>query len=664
MIKYDDSHKFELVSPFKPTGDQPKAIDSLVKGLEEKKRFQVLQGATGTGKTFTMANVIARVQRPSMILVHNKTLAAQIYNEMKELFPHNRVEYFISNFDFYRPEAYLPKTDTYLEKEVVTNEEIEMMRASAVNSLLERRDTIVVCSVASIYGLTDPSEYQGLVFDLRVGEEFDRKTVCENLIQGMYDRNDFSRENGTFSIKGDTIDIVPPNNQNTFIRLNLDFDEIESITEHDITTGDFVRSYSSYQVFPCYEYASGKNRIEQGCKTIIEELNERLDYFKKEGKLLEAQRLEQRTRYDVENLLQTGFCSGLENYTRHFDGRKEGETPYTLFDYFPDDMLLFVDESHVTFSQVRGMYFGDRSRKETLVEYGFRLPSALDNRPLRFDEFENKIKSCICTSATPGDYELEQTNNKVVEQIIRPTGLLDPIIDVRSNKDNPVYNLEHEIRERIKLNQRVLVVCLTIKDAQNLTEYYVNQGLKVCYIQHEIKTLERTEIIYKLRKGIYDCLIGINLLREGLDIPEVSLIAILDADKEGFLRSTRSLIQIVGRAARNSEGKVIMYADAMTKSMDSCIKETERRRTIQESYNKDHGIVPKTVQKALNEPVRIIDNLKKVKKDDAKLSRTEAAKLIKDLEKQMMQLAKDLEFDEAAKVRDYLFEIKAKYQQK
>lgn len=657
MITYDASHPFELVSSYKPTGDQPQAIQALLDGLKANKQFQVLQGATGTGKTFTIANVIYGAQRPSLVIVHNKTLAAQLYSELKELFPKNRVEYFISNFDFYRPEAYMLKTDTYIEKEVKSNMEIEMMRASAVNSLLERRDTIVVCSVASIYGLTDPDEYEGLVFDLRVGEEFDRKTVGYKLLEGQYARNDISRDPGTFSIRGDIVDIVPCNNQNTLIRITLDFDEIESIDEIDLATGEFIKTYEKYQVFPCYEHASSTKTIRSVCADIARELEARYKFFMDEDKRLEAERIDQRTRFDIESLLEQGYCSGMENYSRYFDGRKEGEMPFTIFDYFPKDMLLFVDESHVTFSQIKGMYFGDRSRKETLVEYGFRLPSCLDNRPLKFDEFEGKIVNCICTSATPGDYELGKTNGEKIEQIIRPTGLLDPVIEVRSYKNNPVFDLMEEIKKRAEKNERTLVITLTIKDAKNLTEFYKQNGLKVAYIQHEVKTLERTEIIYKLRKGIYDCVIGINLLREGLDIPEVSLIAIFDADKEGFLRSTRSLIQIVGRAARNENGHVIMYADIISDSMKETIDETKRRRSIQEAYNKEHNITPKTIVKPILEPVHIIDTVKGKDIDAKTLSRTELQNEIKKLQKEMKKRAHDMDFEAAAELRDIIIEL-------
>ena len=658
----DNEHPFELVSSFSPTGDQPQAIDRLVKGVEEGKKWQVLQGATGTGKTFTMANIIQRLQRTTMVLVHNKTLAAQLYGEFKELFPHNRVEYFISNFDFYQPEAYIPKTDTYIDKQVVMNDEIEMMRASAVNSLLERKDTIVVCSVAAIYGLSDPEEYRDLAFTLHVGEPFTPHDIAEKLIIAQYKRNDMDLQPGTFSIKGDVMDIYPPNGDNFFIRVYSDFDEISEIDQVTPTTGEVLHTLDYYPFFPAHEHASGLARIKRACETIKEELYERLSYFDQQGMYLESERLKQRTEHDLDALSEFGMCSGIENYARHFDGRKEGETPYTLFDYLPKDFLLFIDESHVSIPQIGGMYHGDRSRKETLVNYGFRLPSALDNRPLRFEEFEKKINHVICTSATPGDYELAQVDNKVVEQIIRPTGLLDPVIEVRFNTNNPVYDLMEEIKQRIEKNERVLVVTLTVKDAENLTDFFKAHDLKVAYLQHEILTLQRTEIIYKLRKGIYDVLVGINLLREGLDIPEVSLIAILDADREGFLRSARSLTQIAGRAARNAQGKVIMYCDEISDGMKITIEETKRRRRIQQQYNEEHGITPKTIIKNITPPIHMIDdeNAKRSKKQDqGKMTTKQIQLMIKNLTSEMNRAAKALDFEEAAQLRDQILELKA-----
>ena len=655
----DPEHRFQVVSPYKPTGDQPQAIEKLVAGLNENKKWQVLLGATGTGKTFTMANIIQAAQRTTMVLVHNKTLAAQLYGEFKELFPYNRVEYFISNFDFYQPEAYIPKTDTYIDKQVVMNDEIEMMRASAVNSLLERKDTIVVCSVASIYGLSDPDEYRDLAFTLHVHEPFDPADIARKLVIAQYKRNDISLTPGTFRIRGDILEIYPPSGDGYFIRVYSDFDEISEIDQIKPTTGEVLHTVDYFPIFPAHEHASSTDRIKRACKTIKEELTERLKFYDSQQKFLEAERLKMRTEHDLDALSEFGMCAGIENYARHFDGRKEGETPYTLLDYFPKDFLLFIDESHVTIPQIGGMYNGDRQRKLTLVEYGFRLPSALDNRPLRFEEFEKKINNVICTSATPGDYELKQVDNKPVEQIIRPTGLLDPVIEVRYNTNNPVYDLMKEIKDRIAKNERTLVVTLTVKDAENLTDFFKSHDIKVAYLQHEILTLERTEIIYKLRKGIIDVIVGINLLREGLDIPEVSLIAILDADREGFLRSTRSLTQIVGRAARNSQGKVIMYCDKISDAMNETIKETARRRSIQETYNKEHGITPKTIIKPIQPPIHMVDDTKRKVDKEEKLTKKETEKLIQQLTKEMQKAAKELDFEKAASIRDELFELKA-----
>ena len=655
----DPEHRFQIVSPYKPTGDQPQAIEKLVAGLNENKKWQVLLGATGTGKTFTMANIIQAAQRTTMVLVHNKTLAAQLYGEFKELFPYNRVEYFISNFDFYQPEAYIPKTDTYIDKQVVMNDEIEMMRASAVNSLLERKDTIVVCSVASIYGLSDPDEYRDLAFTLHVHEPFDPADIARKLVIAQYKRNDISLTPGTFRIRGDILEIYPPSGDDYFIRVYSDFDEISEIDQIKPTTGEVLHTVDYFPIFPAHEHASSTDRIKRACKTIKEELTERLKFYDSQQKFLEAERLKMRTEHDLDALSEFGMCAGIENYARHFDGRKEGETPYTLLDYFPKDFLLFIDESHVTIPQIGGMYNGDRQRKLTLVEYGFRLPSALDNRPLRFEEFEKKINNVICTSATPGDYELKQVDNKPVEQIIRPTGLLDPVIEVRYNTNNPVYDLMKEIKDRIAKNERTLVVTLTVKDAENLTDFFKSHDIKVAYLQHEILTLERTELIYKLRKGIIDVIVGINLLREGLDIPEVSLIAILDADREGFLRSTRSLTQIVGRAARNSQGKVIMYCDKISDAMNETIKETARRRSIQETYNKEHGITPKTIIKPIQPPIHMVDDTKRKVDKEEKLTKKETEKLIQQLTKEMQKAAKELDFEKAASIRDELFELKA-----
>ena len=651
---------FQIVSPFKPTGDQPEAIKQLVEGINENKRFQVLLGATGTGKTFTMANIIERVQKPTLVLVHNKTLAGQLYSEFQELFPHNRVEYFVSNFDFYQPEAYIPKSDTYIDKNAVMNEEIEMLRTSAINSVLERRDTIVVASVASIYGLTDPDEYRNLVFNIRVGETINRNELFAKLVDAQYKRNNMDSAPGTFRVRGDVIEIVPANiDSNNVIRIDTFGDEIEKISKIDLLTGELKHTYHTYPIFPAYDHASTRQRIKEACETIKAELDERLKFFKENGKLLEAERLELRTNQDMESMQEFGMCPGIENYSRHIDKRKPGERPWCLIDYFPKDFLLFIDESHVTFPQLRGMYNGDRSRKETLVEYGFRLPSALDNRPLNFDEFEKIMPQTICTSATPGDYELAKTDNKVVEQIIRPTGLLDPVIEVRPTLGQ-VDDILHEIKVRNDRGERTLIVTLTIRMAEDLTTFLKERGVKVVYLHHETKTLERSEIIYQLRKGKYDVLVGINLLREGLDIPEVSLICILDADKEGFLRSTRSLIQVCGRAARNKNGLVIMYADNVTDSMKNAIDETKRRRLIQDKYNKDNGIIPATVIKEIRKPIRNTDDeLSDIVKASKKATRKELEKQIKELEKQMRQAAKEFDFERAAELRDIIFEMKA-----
>ena len=653
-------NSFKIVSKFKPTGDQPAAIEKLVAGLNNGKKLQVLLGATGTGKTFTMANIIEQTQRPTLVLVHNKTLAGQLYSEFKELFPNNRVEYFVSNFDFYQPEAYIPKSDTYIDKNAVMNEEIEMLRTSAINSVIERRDTIVVASVASIYGLTDPDEYKRLVFDIRVGETININGFLKRLVDAQYKRNNLDPAPGTFRVRGDTIELIPTNvSENEVIRIELFGDEIEKITHLNLLTGEVKHRYNTYPIFPAYDHASTHERIKHATETIKEELKERLEFFKSNEKYLEAERLEMRTNQDVESMLEFGICPGIENYSRHIDRRKPGERPFCLVDYFPKDFLLFIDESHVTFPQLRGMYNGDRSRKETLVEYGFRLPSALDNRPLRFEEFESLINQVICTSATPGDYELEKTDNEIVEQIIRPTGLLDPVIEVRPTAGQ-VEDLLHEIKIRNERNERTMIVTLTIRMAEDLTNYLKERGIKVAYLHHETKTLERSEIIYQLRKGKYDVLIGINLLREGLDIPEVSLICILDADKEGFLRSGRSLIQVTGRAARNARGLVVMYADNITDSMRYCIDETNRRRAIQKAYNDENGIVPTTIIKEIRAPIRNSDDeISEMIQLSKHGTRKEREAKVKDLEKQMHQAAKDLDFEKAAELRDIILELKS-----
>ena len=654
-----EQRNFKLVAPFKPTGDQPTAIKELVQGVKENKKFQVLLGATGTGKTFTIGNVIEQINKPTLVLVHNKTLAGQLYGEFKELFPENRVEFFVSNFDFYQPEAYLPSSDTYIEKNAQMNEEIEIMRSSAINAVLNRSDTIVVASVASIYGLSDPDEYRRMVFVLKVGDEIDRKKVGLQLIASQYVRNNLSLSAGSFRFNGDVLEICVAFEKDAILRILLDeWDVIEAIQLVDSLTGELLHRYEAFPIMPAHEHASTQERIKKAVSSIKEELVERLNFFHEQGKLLEEERLDQRTRYDMEQLLEFGMCSGIENYARHIDNRPPGSTPYTLFDYFPSDFLLVVDESHVSLPQIRGMFNGDRARKTTLVEYGFRLPSALDNRPLNFDEFYSKINNCICTSATPGDFELNETGGEIVQQIIRPTGLLDPLIEVR-DADNPIYDLVGEIDKVIAKKERVMVVTLTIKDAENLTEYLKERGYKVAYLHNETKTLERTEIIYQLRKGKYDVLVGINLLREGLDIPEVSLISILDADKEGFLRSERSLIQIIGRAARNAEGRVIMYAKKITDSMQSAISETNRRRAIQSAYNKEHGIIPKTIIKEVRPPLHIADKpLDENAHKKAKMTRSEKEKTIKEVEKEMREAAKNLDFERAAELRDILFELK------
>ena len=652
--------KFELVSNFKPTGDQPEAIDELVKGIKNNKKVQVLLGATGTGKTFTIGNVIERVQKPTLVLVHNKVLAGQLYSEFKELFPKNRVEYFVSNFDFYQPEAYVPKNDLYIDKNAVMNEEIEMLRTSAINSVLERRDTIIVGSVASIYGLTDPDEYRNLVFEIRVGETINRSELFNRLVDAQYQRNNLDLKPGTFRTRGDLIEIAPPHTSEYVIRIQLFDDDVEKIYSYDVLKGEIKESFKTYPIFPSYDHASTRDRIKDATLTIKAELKERLEYFKKEGKLLEAERLEQRTNQDVESMLEFGHCPGIENYSRHIDKRKPGQRPFTLMDYFPKDFLLVIDESHATFPQIKGMYEGDRSRKQTLVDYGFRLPSALDNRPLNFQEFEHIMPHVICTSATPGDYELGKCKNKVVEQIIRPTGLVDPEVEVRKTIGQ-VDDLLNEIDKRILKKERVMVITLTIDMAEDLTRYLKERNYKVSYIHHETKTLDRSQIIYDLRKGKYDVLVGINLLREGLDIPEVSLITILDADKEGFLRNTRSLIQIIGRAARNVNGKVIMYADNMTGSMKAAIDETNRRRKIQINYNKKNGVIPQTIQKEIKPPISNMDKENNfLTKINDKSSRSEIERAIKEVEKDMRRAAKEYDFEKAAELRDILFELRDK----
>ena len=602
--------------------------------------------------------MINQVNLPTLVLVHNKTLAGQLYSEFKELFPSNRVEYFVSNFDFYQPEAYLPSSDTYIDKNAVMNEEIEMLRTSAINSVLERKDTIIVASVASIYGLTDPNEYRDLVFDIHVGDKLDHHEFFKRLIDAQYHRNNLELMPGSFRSRGDAIEIAPINNKDNIIRIDCFDDEIEKIEEFNSLNGEVIASYKTYPIFPAYDHASTRQRISEATKSIKKELDERLAFFKKNGKLLEAERLEMRTKQDIESMLEFGMCKGIENYSRHIDKRKEGEKPFTLIDYFPKDFLLVIDESHVSIPQIRGMYNGDRSRKEVLVDYGFRLPSALDNRPLNFSEFEQAMPLTICTSATPGDYELNRANNVIVEQIIRPTGLLDPIVEVKPILGQ-VDDIINQINQRLKLNERVMIVTLTIKMAEDLTSYLKDRGYKVTYLHNETKTLERSAIIYELRKGKFDVLVGINLLREGLDIPEVSLICILDADKEGFLRSTRSLIQIIGRASRNKNGKVIMYADNMTDSMKEAINETNRRRNIQSQYNQKMGIIPQSIIKEIRAPISNKESkLTSLIKIKGKKSKSEVDYELKLIEKEMRAAAKAFDFEKAAELRDILIELK------
>ena len=656
-----NKHPFELITNFKPTGDQPTAINELIEGIEEGKKHQVLLGATGTGKTFTIANVITQTQKPTLILVHNKTLAGQLYSEFKGLFPNNRVEYFVSNFDFYQPEAYIPRSDTYIEKNAVMNDEIEMMRTSAINSVLERRDTIVVASVASIYGLIDPEEYNKLAFNIKAGETIDRKEFFSKLIMAQYERNNFELKPGTFRVRGDVIEIMSPITSDTIIQIDTFGDEIESIKEINELTGEIKKTFLTYPLYPAYSHASTRERINLAVPLIWSDMIDRVQYFKENGKLLEADRLEFRTKQDIDSLQEFGMCPGIENYSRYIDGRKEGEKPFCLIDYFPKDFLMVIDESHVSLPQVRGMYNGDRARKETLVTYGFRLPSALDNRPLRFQEFEGTMNQVIYTSATPGDYELALVDHKVVEQIIRPTGLIDPPVEVRPTIGQ-IDDIISEINHTIKNNERVMIVTLTIKMAEDLTDYLKKRNFKVAYLHSETKTLERTQIIYELRKGKYDILIGINLLREGLDIPEVSLMVILDADKEGFLRSGRSLIQIIGRASRNAHGRVIMYADKMTNSMNLAIGETDRRRAIQIKYNEERGIIPTTIIKAISAPIHNFDDEKFANKlNKGKLSKRELDKTLLELRSEMNKAAKLFDFERAAELRDLLFELQKEY---
>ncbi|HZG87433.1 excinuclease ABC subunit UvrB [Paenibacillus sp.] len=654
--------KFELVSDFTPQGDQPKAIDRLVEGVLAGKKYQTLLGATGTGKTFTIAHTIARLNRPTLVMAHNKTLAAQLCSEFKEFFPNNAVEYFVSYYDYYQPEAYVPATDLYIEKDASTNEEIDKLRHSATSALFERRDVIIVASVSCIYGLGSPNEYGDLVLSLRVGTERPRNEILHKLVDIQYQRNDFNFARGTFRVRGDVVEIFPASTHEKAIRVELFGDEIERITEIDVLTGEIIGEREHVAIYPASHFVTHEENMKRALVNIEQELEERLAELRAQGKLLEAQRLEQRTRYDLEMMREVGFCSGIENYSGPLTFRPRGATPYTLFDYFPDDMLIVMDESHVSLPQVRSMYNGDRARKEVLVDHGFRLPSALDNRPLKFEEFEEKIKQIIFVSATPGPYELEHCP-EVVEQIIRPTGLVDPIIEVRPTKGQ-IDDLIGEIRDRIAKDERVLVTTLTKKMSEDLTDYMKEIGIKVRYLHSDIKTLERMQILRDLRLGVFHVLIGINLLREGLDLPEVSLVAILDADKEGFLRAERSLIQTIGRAARNADGRVIMYGDKITDSMAKAIQETERRRTIQLAYNEKHGITPQTIRKKVRDVIEATkvaetksNYLAEVKTE--KMSKKDRAAVIERLEQEMKQAAKDLQFERAAELRDAILELKA-----
>ncbi|WP_028991453.1 excinuclease ABC subunit UvrB [Thermoanaerobacter thermocopriae] len=651
---------FKLVSNFKPTGDQPQAIEKLVEGVKKGYRFQTLLGVTGSGKTFTMANIIQKLNRPTLVIAHNKTLAAQLYSEFKEFFPENAVEYFVSYYDYYQPEAYIPQTDTYIEKDASINEEIDKLRHSATAALFERRDVIIVASVSCIYGLGDPIDYENLMLSLRPGMIKDRDEIIKKLVDIQYERNDVNFTRGKFRVRGDVIEIFPASFSNKAIRVELFGDEIDRIAEIDVLTGEILGFRKHVAIFPASHYATSKDKLERAIKSIREELEQRYKELKDAGKIVEAERLKQRTNYDLEMLQEMGYCQGIENYSRHISGRPPGSPPYTLLDYFPKDFLIFIDESHVTIPQIRGMYNGDRSRKEALVEYGFRLPSAFDNRPLTFEEFEERINQVIFVSATPGPYEIEHSE-QVVEQLIRPTGLVDPEVIVKPVKGQ-VDDLIGEIRKTVDKGFRVLVTTLTKKMAEDLTDYLKDMGIKVKYLHSDIETIERVEIIRDLRLGKFDVLIGINLLREGLDIPEVALVAILDADKEGFLRSETSLIQTIGRAARNAEGRVIMYADTVTNSMKRAIEETNRRRKIQIEYNKKHGITPKTVIKGVRDVIEATHVAEEEQKYTRKKVKTYDPEIIKStieqLEKEMKEAAIELQFEKAAKLRDVIFELK------
>ena len=653
---------FELHSPYQPQGDQPQAIKELVSGILEGKHEQTLLGATGTGKTFTIANVIKEVNKPTLVLAHNKTLAGQLYGELKEFFPNNAVEYFVSYYDYYQPEAYVPSSDTYIEKESSVNDEIDKLRHSATSALLERRDVIVVASVSCIYGLVNPENYREHVLSLREGMEVERNQLLTRLVEMQFERNDIDFRRGSFRVRGDIVDIFPPGHDSSAIRVEFFGDEIEALKEIDVLTGEVKATVEHVPIFPAAHFVSNEDEISRAVSTIKAELKERLEELRENNQLLEAQRLEQRTNYDIEMLLEMGYCNGIENYSRHMDGRKPGEAPYTLLDFFPEDALYVVDESHITMSQIRAMFNGDRARKEQLIQYGFRLPSALDNRPLRFEEFEERIPQMIYVSATPGPYEMAHTTT-VTEQIIRPTGLLDPLIEVRPI-NGQIDDLIREIHDRIEKNERVFITTLTKKMSEDLTDYLKEVGIRVKYLHSDIKTLERTEIIRNLRLGEFDVLVGINLLREGLDVPEVSLVAILDADKEGFLRSERSLVQTIGRAARNANGRVIMYADKITDSMKYAIDETNRRRSIQEAYNKEHGITPKTIHKNIRDLIAITHAVEKeetTQTDFKQMTVQQRREAIEVMELEMRAAAKDLNFEKAAQLRDMILELRAQY---
>jgi len=649
--------KFKLATKYKPMGDQVKAIEFIVDNLNNGVKEQVLLGATGTGKTFTMSNVIEQVNKPTLVLAHNKTLAGQLYSELKEYFPDNRVEYFISYYDYYQPEAYVPSRDLFIEKDSQTNDEIDEMRHSATASLLERKDVIVVASVSCIYGIGDPEDYKNSMLTLRVGDDFGRDNLLRRLVDMLFTRNDYDFNRGTFRVKGDVIEVLPTYSKTVAIRVELFDDEIERIREFDVITGEILNDYSVISLFPATQFVTNKNKIDEAIRRIEEELKERVAYYRDNDKLLEKERIMQRTNYDIEMLKEVGSCSGLENYSRHLSLRDEGSTPSTLMDFFGEDYLLIVDESHVTLPQVRAMHKGDRSRKTTLVEYGFRLPSAIDNRPLNFEEFNEKINQVVYLSATPGDYELERTD-KIVEQIIRPTGLLDPVIEIRPKKGQ-IDDIVAEVMKRNEKNQRTLITTLTIKMSEDLTTYLKEIGIKATYLHSEIKSLERIEVIRDLRLGVYDVLVGINLLREGLDIPEVSLICMLDADKQGFLRSNRSLVQTIGRAARNVDGKVIMYADKFTSAMDYAINETARRREIQAAYNIEHNITPQTIIKSVRDSISVKLDIPEEDLKTGKLTKKEREKLIAKVSKEMRSAAGKLDFERAAELRDVLIELRS-----